>query len=175
MSEEILTVVRLPLADLSEEIKRRHKLSEALVDCRIEGDALVMYFSRTPQASPASIVPAASAVEVSRQVRSEVAGTQHGKRRRRAKGKRNRMRTRGWQVVGRIVNSRGQAAVIYKPFVDALTGKHLTSSQQKAVVTQILRANGNRPSAASIDYYWMNTVEYLRLETSKVEATASAN
>ena len=161
MTEEILTVVRLPLADLSEEIRRRHSLSETLVDSRIEGDALVMYFSRTPSPSLSNMsVPGAT--EVSRQVRSEVSETQHSNRRRRAKGKRNRMRTRGWAVVGRIVNSKGQAALVYKPFVDALTGRHLTSSQEKAVVSQILRANGNRPSAASIEYYWMNTIEYLR-------------
>ena len=84
------------------------------------------------------------------------------------------MRTRGWQVVGRIVNSRGQSALVYKPFVDALAAKHVTASQQKAVVNQILRANGNRPSVASIEYYWMNTVEYLRHESSKVEATPGA-
>jgi|SRR5207249_8531401 len=173
MPEEILTVVRLPLADLSEEIRRKHKLSEALVDSRIEGEVLVMYFARTPRASSPK-VPVGRAAEVSREVRSAVTGTQDGKRRRRAKGKRNRMRTRGWQVVGRIVNSRGQSALVYKPFVDALAAKHVTASQQKAVVNQILRANGNRPSVASIEYYWMNTVEYLRHESSKVEATPGA-
>jgi hypothetical protein len=85
------------------------------------------------------------------------------------------MRTRGWQVVGRFENSRGQTALIYKPLVDALGGKHMTSSQQKAVVAQILRANGNRPSAASIDYYWLNTVEYLRSRSTREEATTHAN
>ena len=87
MPEEILTVVRLPLADLSEEIRRKHKLSEALVDSRIEGEVLVMYFARTPRASSPK-VPVGRAAEVSREVRSAVTGTQDGKRRRRAKGKR---------------------------------------------------------------------------------------
>jgi hypothetical protein len=173
MPEEILTVVRLLLADLSDEIKRRHKLAETLVDSRIEGDALVMYFSRTPHGTLPNL-PVGSGAEISRRVMSEATETLGGKRKRRAKGKRNRMRTRGWQVVGRIVNSRGQPGLVYKPFVDALSGKHLTPSQQKAVVTQILRSNGNRPSAASIEYYWMNTVEYLRKGTPEGEATSSA-
>src|SRR5437867_7921242 len=140
MVEEILTVVRLPLAELSEEIKRRHKLSEALVDSRIEGDVLVMYFSKTAR-SFVSNAAVNRGAEISRQVRSETTGIRNGKRTRRARGKRNRMKTRGWPVVGHIVNSRAQTAVVYKPFVDALKGKHLTPSQQKAVVTQILRAN----------------------------------
>jgi hypothetical protein len=173
MPEEILTVVRLPLADLSDEIRRRHKLAETLVDSRIEGDALVMYFSKGPQASGGK-VPGESLSASSRRIRAEVVESHTGMKRRRAKGKRNRMRTRGWQVLGRIVNSRGQSALIYRPFVEALSGKHFTSSQEKSIVSQILRANGNRPSAASIEYYWMNTVEYLTQEASKVEATTGA-
>ena len=173
MPEEILTVVRLPLADLSDEIRRRHKLAETLVDSRIEGDALVMYFSRRAQATSKN-EPGEPVAEISGRIRAEVMEPHDGIRRRRAKGRRNRMRTRGWQVVGRIVNSRGQSALVYKPFVEALASKHLASSQEKAIVTQILRANGNRPSAASIEYYWMNTVEYLRQATSKVEATKGA-
>src|SRR5436309_15178989 len=69
MPEEILTVVRLPLADLSEEIRRKHKLSEALVDSRIEGEVLVMYFARTPRSS-SPMVPVRRAAEVLRLVRS---------------------------------------------------------------------------------------------------------
>ena len=174
MPEEILTVVRLPLADLSDEIRRRHKLAETLVDSRIEGDALVMYFSRAPQMTSRKAFSEPIA-ELSRQIRGEVIERQNDIRRRKAKGRRNRMRTRGWLVVGRIVNSRGQPALVYKPFVDALAGKHMTSQQQKAAVTQILRANGNRPSTASTEYYWMNTVEYLRQAAPKAEATASAD
>jgi hypothetical protein len=64
--------------------------------------------------------------------------------------------------------------LVYKPFVDALAGKHMPSSQQKTVVSQILRANGNRPAAASIEYYWLNTVEYLRRGASKTEALPDA-
>ena len=174
MPEEILTVVRLPLADLSDEIRRRHKLAETLVDSRIEGDALVMYFSRAPQVTSRK-ARSEPVVELTRQIRAEVIDRHNGIRRRKAKGKRDRMRTRGWHVVGRIVNSRGQSALVYKPLVDALAGKHMTSQQQKAAVTQILRANGNRPSAASTEYYWMNTVEYLRQAAPKAEATASAD
>ena len=174
MAEEILTLVRLPLADLAEEVRRKHGLAETLVDARVEGEALVMYFSRVQPTPRLGRLVGPSARAGSQDPRG-LTNQMEEKRRRRAKGKRNRMKTRGWPVIGRFVNSQGQTAVIYRPFVEALKEKRMTPTEQKAVVAQILRANGNRPSAGSIEYYWMNTVEYLRQQSPKEEVRIRAN
>jgi hypothetical protein len=169
-----MTVVRLAIDELSEEIKRKHRLPGTLVDVRIEADSIVLYFSRNAEATapvtrtalrPRSQNPAPSV---------SVLDTQTVGRRRTAKGRRNRMKTRGWPVVGRFANSRGQNALIYRPFVDALAGKRMAPSEQKAAIAQILRANGNRPSMGSIEYFWLNTIEYLR-EASKNQVVAHAD
>lgn len=72
------------------------------------------------------------------------------------------MKTRGWEVVGKMTNSRGLTAVIYKPFVEALKAGDLTPAEQRTVVARILRSNGNHPEDASVDYFLNNTLEYLR-------------
>jgi len=82
-------------------------------------------------------------------------------RKRRAHRKRNRMRTRGWEILARITNSKGQRCAIYKPFVDALQKPNLTLEEQKRSVENILRSNRNRPSEVSIQYFLENTLEYL--------------
>jgi hypothetical protein len=71
------------------------------------------------------------------------------------------MKTRGWQIVARITNSKGQKCTIYKPFVDALQDPKLAIEEQKKLVEKILRSNRNRPSEASIQYFLENTLEYL--------------
>ena len=78
------------------------------------------------------------------------------------------MTTRGWPVIAKISNSKGQTAVIYRPFVDALTKQGLSRKDQRAVVEDILRANGNRPSEASVEYFLSNTLEFLRKESAAV-------
>ena len=77
------------------------------------------------------------------------------------------MKTRGWQVVAKMTNSKGQTAVVYKPFVEALFGKRLTPAQERTLVAQILRSNGNDPTDGSIDYFLMNTKEYLEQANRK--------
>jgi hypothetical protein len=72
------------------------------------------------------------------------------------------MKTRGWVPVGRIVNSKGQKCTIYKPFVDALQNQELTPEEQRKKVESILRANRNRPSEESVEYFLDNTLEYLK-------------
>ncbi len=80
------------------------------------------------------------------------------------------MKTRGWAVVSKIVNKKGQTAVIYRPFVDALSREGLTRRDQRKAVEEILRANGNRPSGASVEYFMANTLEYL--QSAEAEAHA---
>ena len=76
------------------------------------------------------------------------------------------MKTRGWAVVGRITNSKGQKCSIYKPFVDALQSQKLTIEEQKKKVESILKANRNKPSEESIQYFLENTLEYLKMNSS---------
>ena len=75
--------------------------------------------------------------------------------------KRRRMKTRGWEVVEKIQNSYGQSARVYRPFVDALSAKGLTTAEKRSAVAKVLRSNGNRPTDSSIEYYMMNTLEFL--------------
>jgi hypothetical protein len=88
--------------------------------------------------------------------------TQNKERKRRPRKKRNRMKTRGWAVVGRITNSKGQQCSIYKPFVDALQRKQMSIEEQRKTVENILKSNRNRPTEDSINYFLENTLEYLK-------------
>ena len=156
MSEEVLTIVKIPLQQIEQSVRSKHTVPDALTDVRLEGDSLVLYFADKPKVQ--TIEPPIS---------SSVTRT---RRKRRAHRKRNRMRTRGWEIVDRIVNSKGQKCAIYKPFVDAL--KHpLSPTDRKLVVAKILRSNGNRPSETSIAYFLENTLEYLRTNLPKSVAS----
>ena len=72
------------------------------------------------------------------------------------------MKTRGWQVIAKFVNSKNQKCSIYKPFVDALQGKSMTLEEQRKTVESILRSNRNKPTNESIQYFLENTLEYLK-------------
>jgi hypothetical protein len=149
MSEEVVTYVRIPINDIERMVRSKHNLPDKMIDVRLEADYLLLYFANEDKAS--SMTSTAS----------PACSTFLGKRRkRRARRKRNRMKTRGWDVVARIVNRRGQACAIYKPFVEALS-QLMSPDEQKAAVTKILKSNGNRPSEASINYFLENTLEYL--------------
>jgi len=146
MTEQVLTLVKIPITEIEEWIRTRHVLPKVLSDFRIEEDALALYFSdETPQ----------------RELASQSLENQTQKKRR-ARRKRNRMKTRGWEVVARITNSKGQKCAIYKPFADALQNPKLTVEEQKKLVEGILRSNKNRPSEISTQYFLENTLEYLR-------------
>ncbi len=147
MSEEVLILVKIPISQIEQTVRSKHSLPNALVDVRLEGDSLVLYFSEKQRTQQADTITQASEVIQSR-------------RRRRARRKRNRMRTRGWQIVGSMVNSKGQTCTIYKPFVEALE-KPMPQADQRLTVAKILRSNGNRPSESSIAYFLENTLEYL--------------
>jgi hypothetical protein len=150
MPEEVFTIVRVPVKEIEESLRAKHALPHLLSEVRVDGDTLVFYFSG----------------ELEPLVTSEVDSQSIGKqRRRRARRKRNRMKTRGWDVVGRMTNSKGQQCTIYKPFVDALRAPDLSYEAQKAAVEKILKSNRNKPSETSIQYFLENTLEYLRGQT----------
>jgi hypothetical protein len=170
MSEEVLVVVKIPLQPIVEDVKSRNNLAEELFDMKLEGDNLVIFFKKNPSQRPTQVegtgMQVASRGVVSRlstitqfkrPLKSE---TPKGTRQRRG-STRNRMKTRGWQIVAKIVNSKGQTAVVYKPFVEALFGKQLTPAKQRSVVSEILRSNGNDPTEASIEYFLTSTIDYL--------------
>jgi hypothetical protein len=166
MPEEVFTLVKIPITEIEEWIRAKHVLPKFLTNFSIEGDALVLYFRKESDSEKQSNFPLANNLIP---------------RRRRAHRRRNRMRTRGWQVVARMTNSKGQKCAIYKPFVDALQDRSLTSEEQKKLVEKILRSNRNRPSETTIQYFLENTMEYLQnqeslsmLQESKTELGNSA-
>lgn len=84
-----------------------------------------------------------------------------GKKSRRSRRKRNRVKTRGWKVVGKITNSKGLVANVYEPLVEALRESQVARSEQKKLVRQIIAGNGNNPTDESVEYFLSNTREYL--------------
>jgi len=161
MPEEVLTVVKIPVTEIEEWIRTKHVLPKFLTNFSIEGNALVLSFRKEPESEEQSDFPKANVLIP---------------RRRRAHRRRNRMKTRGWQIVARMTNSKSQKCAIYKPFVDALQDRALTTEEQRKLVEKILRSNRNRPSETSIQYFFENTIEYLRnqgrlstLQESKTE------
>jgi hypothetical protein len=77
------------------------------------------------------------------------------------------MKTRGWNVVTKTTNSHGQTVTIYEPFVKALRGMSGPRRAKEKAVSEILKANGNKPGPESVKYYLENTLEYLAMESSQ--------
>jgi hypothetical protein len=159
MPEEVLTIVKIPLSEIEESLREKHTLPSKLADAHIEGDNLVLSFKDTELET---------LDEEEKQPISSF--MQNPQRKRRLRKKRNRMKTRGWAVVGRITNSKGQKCSIYKPFVDALQNQQLTVEEQKEKVESILKSNRNKPSEESIQYFLDNTLEYLTQQVTKASS-----
>ena len=146
-----MTFVRIPIREIEQLVRERHTLPKTLIDTRLESDFLTLYFSDKGKDSMMDIgSPASSSL--------------HIKQKRKARRRRHRTKTRGWEIVARITNKKGQACAIYKPFVEALRNP-LSDADQRAVVTKILKTNGNRPSEATVNYFLENTLEYLTTNT----------
>jgi hypothetical protein len=151
MPEEILTIVKIPLSEIEETIREKHRLPSKLTNVHIDGDNLVLSF-RDEEQNKLEIEERSPLLPL----------TQNFQRKRKPRKKRNRMKTRGWAVVGRITNSKGLKCSIYKPFIEALQNQQLTVEEQRKKVESILRANRNKPSEESIQYFLDNTLEYLK-------------
>jgi hypothetical protein len=145
MGEQILTLVKIPIADVVDWIRTKHALPSVLKEFRVEEETLVLCFAED---------------ESQREQNSQL--SKDHVRKRRARRRRNRMKTRGWEVVARITNSKGQYCAIYKPFVEALQNPKLTIDEQRKAVETVLKSNRNRPAEASIQYFLDNTLEYLQ-------------
>lgn len=179
MKEEISTVVRIPLSCVEKDIRERFSITLDLLSVSLEKDAVILRFGSqaVPPSDQAeheekSSESSSQAVTESHfaEIKSSTASGTHmieispRERRRRRPSKRNRMKTRGWKIVTKMINSKGQTVRIYEPFVQALRGKRMSRRQMERAVAAVLRENGNRPGPASIDYYLSNTLEYLAKE-----------
>jgi len=164
--EEVIMVVRVPLSRIESEVRQRYTVSIPLASATMQDGFLVFRFgSSSPRGDSAHEVktePAEHLAWVGDSSSLDRLPPRPVRMRRQAR--RNRMRTRGWGIVAKIVNSKGQTATIYEPFVEALRGKDLSHGGQEAAVAKILKQNGNRPGKVSIDYYLSNTLEYLTKE-----------
>src|SRR6266571_5522451 len=157
MPDHIVTVVRVPLDEIVQSIKQRNQITDPFDEVRVEDDCLTFYFSRE---RGGFALPLTTALGHHERVSVEEKPTPK-RSRRRARKRRNRMRTRGWDVVTKILTPKGQTAVVYKPFVDALSEPGLSVKEKRSRVQGILRANSNKPSPGSVDYFLENTLQYL--------------
>ncbi|MGI0054636.1 MAG: hypothetical protein ACREBZ_02800 [Thermoplasmata archaeon] len=164
--EQIHLIVRTPLADLEEDIRRKYTVQSKLTDVAIEQDAIVFTFEGAPHKNKVSRSPSPAHSAIPEQV--------HPVRKRRKRRVRNRMKTRGWDVVGKFVNRRGQSCTIYRPFYDALNAKKLKRREAFSLVKRILVSNSNDPRQSSVEYFLDNTLEYIASRESADRAPASA-
>lgn len=161
--DELRLVVRRSLADIEADIRLKAGIRGGLIEVSIEKDALVFTFepgetglkrlvdSQTSLSPPVSTPASSSPAPANRAVR-----------RRRKRRVRRRTKTRGWDVVAKFENSKGQSCTIYRPMYEALSEPGLSRKQGTKLIREILEANGNDPSNETIDYYLSNTLEYIQ-------------
>lgn len=175
MKGEVVTVVRLPILEIAGVVAEQNNITVPLASYKFEKDSLVLSFAKSsglPEESQSQqgrtmALPGVDGITKLGAVRSSVRPNRLSRKRK----KRRRMKTRGWEVVGTIENSYGQSARVYRPFVEALSQKGLTMAQKRSIVGKILRGNGNRPTDSSVEYYLMNTIEFIDQAAKKGEAS----
>jgi hypothetical protein len=155
-------VVSVKIEDLAVELSRRNSIQGALVDARLDGDVLSIYLKPLDRGAVESHSESGAASGQPSVGAHATVATRLTIPKRRARRRRNRMRTRGWSVVGQVTNKYGQTANVYQPLVDALKDITLTSAEQKSLVAKILRSNGNNPSPESVAYFLEKTLQYLK-------------
>lgn len=145
MTEEMQIILKKPLVEIENELKRKYRIVAKCLGVRIEDESLVFTFEFD---------------DTFNRVASDDKKTI--KQKPKSKPKRNRMKTRGWRVIGKFENSLGQTVNIYEPFVEALRNKELSRPEQERIAKKILESNGNNPSRSSTEYFLNNTLEYLK-------------
>ena len=146
MIEQTYKIVKIPFSEIETWLRAKYSLPSTLADVRLE-EKMILFSFIDNETSLISIIS-----DKNKKMATK----------RRSPKKRNRMKTRGWIAVARIINSKGQKCTIYKPFVDALEKPETSYEEKKELVEKILRANKNKPSDESIIYYLENTLEYLK-------------
>lgn len=177
---QVQTVVRVPMSAVVKELAATHSIRLPLSCFALEGDSLVITFGSvfddhteestgSLEASPAIRRADKATLDVpkDRVETSLSASRSRAKRGRRRSGSRNRMKTRGWNVVAKIQNSHGQTVAVYEPFVTALKGPKQPRRAMERIVEHILRSNGNDPKRSSIEYFLNNTLEFISSGSSE--------
>lgn len=155
---------RIPIDELRAVLKKQHGVDLAGVEPYIDRESVVFSVQQIsndliePEIPPSSLSDKPDLPPI----RS---------RRRQRRRRRNRIKTRGWKVVGRFTNSHGLVAKVYEPFVSALKGTNGSRMEQRAVVREIMEKNGNAPTPESVDYYLENTLDYLNRHTEEGEGS----
>jgi hypothetical protein len=163
MKNDLLYVISVKIDELAAELSKRNSIIGTLVDARVEGDTLSIYLRPLDRmASTRSSEPKSATASHRAPGADATLSARLAIRKRRARGKRNRMKTRGWSVVGQVTNEYGQKANVYQPFAEALKDTSISRTEQRAIVSKILRSNGNIPSADSIEYFLEKTLQYLK-------------
>jgi len=139
--------LKIPLEEIRSLVSRELGIDLSGVEPSIEGDFLV--FEVGLQSDPPSPILKPRATPATKGTRRRVR-------------RRNRIKTKGWNVVSKITNSQGLVANVYEPFVDALREANVSRSEQRKLVRQLLIRNRNHPSEKSVEYFLNNTLEYLR-------------
>jgi hypothetical protein len=151
-------VFKVPVDELRAVLKQRYQVDLTGVDPYLDAEYIVFSVQVGRDSHEVPISPSSESIVQKSTSRSR-------KRRR----KRNRIKTRGWKVIGQVVNSRGLKANIYEPFVEALEGLEVPRSEQKRIVRQIMIRNGNKPSEESVEYHLDNTLQYIFQRTKQAE------
>lgn len=144
---------RVPIDELREVLRTQHGVDLSSVEPYIAGE-YVVFALQLPAGRTSSVGPKTDS--------ALVAPSERAQRARRTRRKRNRIKTRGWKVVGKIRNAQGLIANIYEPFYTALQGASLPRTEQRKLVRQIMISNTNQPSEASVEYYLQNTLEFIK-------------
>lgn len=152
--EQVHLIVRKPLADIEKEIRGKYGVLTPLADVAIEQEALVFTFEGTSVSRGSIESPKIGSIQ-------RAVGISPSRKRRKRR-LRNRMKTRGWDVVAKIENSRGQSCTIYRPLYDALVSGKLKRRDAYSAVREILISNGNSPKPSSVEYFLNNTLEYIQ-------------
>ncbi len=154
-------VFRIPLEDLRDVIHAQYGVSTTNLEASLEKDFVVFTYeldsiSREALSSTSADISIANT-------------SKHSRKRRR---KRNRIKTRGWKVIGKITNSNGLLANIYEPLVNNLKDRDITRTEQRKLVRNLMVSNGNNPSGESVDYFLNNTLEFIAQTRSRQEVNA---
>jgi hypothetical protein len=155
---------RVPIDELREVLRTQHGVDLSSVEPYIAGQ-YVVFALQLPGGEPSFEPTTGSAV---------VPSPNRGRGIRRTRRKRNRIKTRGWKVVGRIQNAQGLVANIYEPFFTALHDSNLPRAEQRRLVRQIMVRNSNHPSEASVEYYLQNTLEFIKSKSGAVRSPQEA-